>query len=188
MKKRTIFTVLLLSGLISFAGLCGEAGKLEISEVAWSGTKASWADEWIEIRNTGESEINLEGFKLTWGDVKIHFGKEKENTLVLNNKMIPAGGFYLLERSDDNTVNQIKADLIFKGGLDNNGNTIELINDKGQTIDSLNFKEGWPAGTAGQGEIMYASMVKIEGEWVTSEKKSSKKDAEGNFIHGSPGA
>jgi hypothetical protein len=37
-----------------------------ISEVAWAGTPADPADEWIELRNLGTTSIDLTGWSLVW--------------------------------------------------------------------------------------------------------------------------
>ena len=71
-----------------------------ISEVAWGGTAANSADEWIELHNPTAIPINLSNWTLT-----------DNNTIQITlTGTIAAGGFYLLERTDDNTVSDIPAD------------------------------------------------------------------------------
>jgi len=110
---------------------------LIINEVAWMGTLSSCNDEWLELyNNTGES-INLEGWKLKAGD------GTPEIQLRGN---ISGKGFYLLERTDDNTVPNIKADLIYKGSLNNEGEKLELYDKSGNLIDLVDCSAGWFAG------------------------------------------
>ena len=41
-------------------------GRVIINEIAWAGTPASPADEWIELRNLGSSPVDLEGWTICW--------------------------------------------------------------------------------------------------------------------------
>ena len=109
-----------------------------ISEVAWAGTSASSTDEWIELHNPGDEEIHLAGWRLTDGG----------NIDVLLAGTIQAGGYYLLERTADNTVSDVTADLIYTGGLNNSGEKLTLYDPAGNEIDTANVDGGeWPAGS-----------------------------------------
>src|SRR5262249_36884195 len=80
-----------------------------INEVGCGGTAASTTDEWIELHNTTGQAINLSGWVIT-----------STNGLNLPlGGVIEANGFYLIERTDDNTISDISADLVapFGGGL-----------------------------------------------------------------------
>lgn len=41
-------------------------GRVIISEIAWAGTPASPADEWVELRNLGSIPVDLTGWTLAW--------------------------------------------------------------------------------------------------------------------------
>ncbi len=41
-------------------------GKIVINEIAWAGTPASPADEWIELRNLGQTPVDLTGWSIAW--------------------------------------------------------------------------------------------------------------------------
>ena len=41
-------------------------GRVIINEIAWAGTPASPADEWIELRNLGSIPVDLTGWTLAW--------------------------------------------------------------------------------------------------------------------------
>lgn len=97
-----------------------------INELAWAGTEASPSDEWIELYNPSDSPIDLTGWTLTFGKTVIDLGSG-------TNTVIPAGGYFLLERSDDNTISDIAADLIYTGSLSNSGTVIELHNPAGRS-------------------------------------------------------
>jgi hypothetical protein len=61
MKKYLIaFTIIFFIPNFSFA----IQKTIIFSEIAWMGTKISAYDEWIELKNLTNSEINLENFKI----------------------------------------------------------------------------------------------------------------------------
>ena len=183
-----ILVLLLISGLFFVAGQAGPERSVYVSEVAWSGTQASWADEWIELGNATNRAIDLSGWTLSWDGVTIHLGTEKDNTLTVKNSTIDPGGVILLERSDDDPVSSIDADVIFKGSLANSGETLVLRNSEGKVVQKINGSEGWPAGTSSSGDPGYASMELENGEWSTHKDKGKNEDVAENLIYGTPGS
>ncbi len=172
-----------------------------INEVAWAGTAANARDEWIELRNNTVREIDLTGWTLRWNEgedeVIIHFGAAEENTKEVRRTVIPARGFYLLERTDDNTIRDIEADLIYTGALRNGGETLTLMNADGEVIDIVNADgEEWPAGTDSGGEPPYASMERIDPTAIGTDDNwdsndgviRAGEDANGDPINGTPKA
>ena len=108
-----------------------------INEITWMGTDVSPNDEWIELYNNSAQEVNLDGWVL----------KADDGTPEINLAgTFPAQDFYLLERTDDETVPGIPADLIYKGALGNSGENLKLYDEFGNLIDQANFGDGWPAG------------------------------------------
>ncbi len=173
--------------------------QIVINEVAWSGTAASSTDEWIELRNNSSRDIDLRGWTLSWadGEVIIHLGEVKDDTKEVRTSVISARGFYLLERTDDDSVSDIKADLIYTGALRNGGETLVLKDPNGNVIDTANGNGGeWPAGSDAQGQVPRASMERIDP--MTSDSDSlwasndgvirNGKDKNGNLINGTPRA
>ncbi|MBN2390661.1 MAG: lamin tail domain-containing protein [Anaerolineae bacterium] len=116
-------------------------GDVIINEVAWSGTAAAYADEWIELYNNTAVSIALTGWRITTVD-----GMD----LALYGEIAPYG-FYLIERTDDNTISDIPADRIGAfggGGLSDAGEAITLRDAESTVIDTANVTGGaWPAGT-----------------------------------------
>jgi hypothetical protein len=111
--------------------------QVTINEIAWMGREESFADEWIELYNNADNAINLKGWIL----------KAVDGTPEINLEgTILAKSFYLLERTNDDTVPSIKADLIYKGSLSNEGEYLELINPKGEIIDEIDCSSRWFAG------------------------------------------
>jgi phosphatidylserine/phosphatidylglycerophosphate/cardiolipin synthase-like enzyme len=131
-----------------------------INEVAWMGTTASYNDEWLELYNNTSSAIDLSGWTLKALD---------GSPAISLSGSISAGGYYLLERTDDNTVSEVNADLVYTGALGNSGETLELRDSSGNLIDSV---DAWYAGD----NTSKATMERIDSQasgtestnWVTS--------------------
>lgn len=155
-----------------------------ISEVAWAGTQADANDEWIELYNNTDHAISLVGWRLESAD--------GSPSIVLSGT-IPARGFFLLERTDDNTVSDIPADQIYTGALSNSGEALFLKDPLGNIIDTANGDGGpWPAGD----DSARASMERLDvlaldsdANWTTNNGISRNGlDALGNSINGTPKA
>ncbi len=173
--------------VLAFTGAIA-MGQVVINEVAWAGSAASSSDEWIELYNVSDSPINLTGWSISFGKSIINLGRGA-------NVVIPAGGYFLLERSDDSTISDIAADLIYTGSLSNSGAVIELRDPTGTVIDTANSgcEKGWYAGTAVR---VYSSMERINplepdvpSNWHTNDGVHQVGlDADGNPINGTPKA
>ena len=121
-----------------------------LSEIAWAGTTKpapaalpagfgpeTATDEWIELRNTTASAIDLTGWTLRAAD--------GTPSITLQGR-IPAYGYYLLERSDDGSAPSAMVDQIYPGALENKPNDEDLtLSDGGTTIDRV---DAWYAGDA----------------------------------------
>jgi len=114
-----------------------------INEIAWMGTTNYPNDEWIELYNNSTSTIDLAGWtiKAADGTPSITISTSTGPTTT-----IEAEGFYLLERTDDNTVSNIEADQIYTGALGNGGEKLELLDSQGNLIDSVDTSSGWFSG------------------------------------------
>jgi len=111
-----------------------------VSEVAWSGMPASSLDEWIELYNNTGSDIDLTGWRLHTADTPN----------VSLQGVIPAGGYFLLERTDDTSVPDRSADQLYTGGLTNAPGEVITLTDGVQMIDivGLDPSGDWFAGSA----------------------------------------
>jgi|GEM_PF-1091465 len=134
---KILFLALIL--LWPYWPLRAEAPAVVINEIAWMGTAASAYDEWLELFNNSESEIDLTGWKLVAAD--------GEPSIVLAGKIGPHG-FFLLERTDDETIKDMPANQIYSGSLSNSGENLELRNAADEIADAVLFSAGWPAGDA----------------------------------------
>ena len=196
MMRRIGYCVLVMAAAIGItAGICS-AGDVVINEVAWAGTAANASDEWIELHNTTDTDIDMSGWILRFDTdgIVIHLGAVEGDTLELRRVVIDAGGYFLLERTDDTTVSDIEADLIYKGTLSNAGMLVELIGPAGDVLDLVDASDvGWPAGLAGDEKLPYATMERSlapgELEWTDNNPDfASGLDANGEKLSGTPKA
>lgn len=189
MKKVTWTVVCACIGLL-FGGLACVGSGLVISEVAWAGTAASSTDEWIELQNLGEVAIDLTGWQLAFGDVLILLGGSGEDTREVRTTVLEPGAFLILERTNDDTISDITADILYKGTLSNSGIPLELRNPDGVIVDSILLEEtGWPGGSAVDGEPPYCTMERTSlGKWASNNGIiRNGLDADGNPVNGTPG-
>lgn len=120
-------------------------GKVIISEVAWMGSTNHSSHEWIELYNTGETEIDLTGWQLN--------AQDGRPSIALSGTIAPKG-YFLLEQESDNAVSEIPADLIYQGMLKNSGEVLELINPEGEVVETI---DAWYAGESKQRATMARS-------------------------------
>lgn len=111
------------------------------------GSANSANDEWIELKNTSDETINLSGWSLKSSEAETAFPENSGSKLKIFLKgSLEAGGLYLLERTDDNSVVNIKADIIYKGALNNAGAKLTLYDNLNNIIDETDYSLGWSKG------------------------------------------
>lgn len=167
------------------------AVRVVINEVAWAGTASDSADEWIELYNAGDSDVDLTG----WG---LHADADAngKTLLIALSGTIRAGGYFLIERTDDRATS-IQADLFgpFGGsGLRNTpGERLQLRDASGTVVDAADCSGGdWFAGDSSP---VFASMERIDpmapgsdsDNWASNDGNTMVgADAGGNPIRGTP--
>jgi len=170
---------------------------LVINEIAWAGSAASSADEWIELVNVSDEPIDLVGWTLVFADTVIHLGELDGATREIRQSAVGPDDFLLLERTDDATISDIEADLIYVGNLINTGLVLRLIDANGDEVDTANAnQEGWAAGSASTVELPYATMERVDpagadvpGNWHSNDGViRCGSDANGETLNGTPGA
>jgi hypothetical protein len=155
----------------------------------WMGTAADSNDEWIELYNATGLSLSLAGWTLTIDD-----GLPPEDTLILLGGVIAPGGYFLLERTDGNTVVDLPAapctGQIYSGSMSNSGAILNLRDPSFTSIDTANLDGGpWPAGL----DAPRASMERMDtgpdgdGSWSTNYGHVvGGHDAAGGPIRGTP--
>jgi len=180
---------------ILFGSMTSLGAGVVINEIAWGGTAAGTSDEWIELHNASDEPVDLTGWVLAFGDTVIHLGAVEGATRVLTRTTIEAGGYFLLERTDDLTVSDVEADILYVGALSNSGALLELRDASGAVVDQVDASEtGWPAGTAGGADPPYATMERTDphaevAAWATNDGQvQCGLDANGAPLRGTPRA
>ncbi len=191
MSKKALGTFVLVMGFLLLISVLSWSQTIVINEVAWAGTMASPNDEWIELYNPSEEAVDLIGWTLTFGEIRIDLGAGVET-------LLKPGGYFLLERTDDTTVSDIDADLTYTGTLNNDGMLIELLDPTGEVVDTANAGEEpeWAAGSDKDGDLPYATMERIDplapdtpDNWRSNEGTlTCGHDVEGNTLNGTPKA
>lgn len=132
--------------------------KIIINEIAW--IKLTTDDQWIELKNTSDVEIDLTGWQLINQneEIKVIFPEEK--------KILPKG-FILLESSSDDSAPGVAADLIYAGLLSESSDGLRLFDNQCNLVDEVLAQPNWPAGEK-EGREKKTMERSISGSWYTS--------------------
>lgn len=172
------FVLAQMMGVMLYALPGHAAAAPVINEIAWMGTAASANDEWLELYNPSDSAVDLTGWKLVADDGVPSIDLKGS----INSK-----GYFLLERTSDDTVKGVAADQIYTGAMSNSGEALSLKDAGGAVVDRLT---AWYAGT----DSPRATMIRVDATkagtdptaWATSAKAGTATDAKGAAIVGSP--
>ncbi len=170
--KKSLTKIIL--GVVCFSLPANLFASIKINEIAWMGTDASYTDEWIELFNDSNEEVDISDWVLGWksGDISIKFGSDKK---CLNTKISPSG-FYILERTDDNSIPDITADCIYTGDLSNDGEVLVLKDTSGietDRVDGSKKNKPWEINNDGQTvgrneKPKLTAQRTISGFWITA--------------------
>ena len=127
----------LFAGALFLAPWCVAHANVVVNEIAWMGTTSSANAEWIELANTSDSSVSLDGWKLaaTDGSPSISLAGT-----------IAGSGYFVLERTSDATLPSVTAGGIYSGSLSNSGEHLVLKDAGGSVIDDIDASGGWQAG------------------------------------------
>ena len=151
-----------------------------INEIAWMGTAASTYDEWIELYNNTGSTVNLSNWILAPAD--------GTPSVTLSGSIAPYG-YFLLERTDDNTVSDITADQIFSGSIENGDEDFQLKDSSDTLIDQVDCSAGWFAGDSANKITMERMNPAVDGStstnWANNDEVTTNGlDANSNPLKG----
>lgn len=152
------------------------AASVIINEIAWMGSAVSANHEWIELYNSAAEPVNLTGWTLVASDGTPNISLQGS---------VAADGFFLLERTSDDTAPRIAADQIYTGALGNTGETLSLKNSGGETADIVVGGADW-ASIGGNNETK-ATAQRTESGWVMATGTPRAATALFAFSSGSTG-
>jgi len=123
-----------------------QARQVIINEIAWMGTpvegidaRQHWRQEWIELFNSGEQVVSLQGWR-----IELYSGENLDFTIVLFGNVLP-NGYFLIGASDKIPgVDVNYASLA--GKLKNPGQRVVLKDAAGNVVEEMNASSGWFAG------------------------------------------
>ena len=162
-QRHTCLFFTLLTLVLAPVALAANTRDVVINELAWMGTSSNTANEWIELYNTTGSSISLSGWTLRSTDGTPNISLTGS---------IGAYSYYLLERTDDNSVPGITADKTYTGAMGDGGELMELKDGSSNLIDSANQAGSWFAGTTSGRSSMSRIDVNVAGttssNWFTA--------------------
>jgi hypothetical protein len=158
------FFLIIILSCLAFPAQAANSSGVIISEIAWMGGEESFADEWIELYNNADENINLERWTLKAADGTPEI--RLEGTIF-------AKSFFLLERTDDDTAPAVAANQFYTGALGNTGEKLALYDSSGNLIEMVNCGSGWFAGDNSTKQTMERKNSHFEdsgsGNWQTSQ-------------------
>ena len=151
-----------------------------ISEVAWSGSALSTADEWLEITNRSSEAVDLGGWIVDGAATSAGAIQIAPDTFIESHTTLLIANY---NADDPKTTLTVTPQLITNAiSLANSGLTLRLIDSVGIVVDTLAFGSSPNAG----GTSPFRSAVRLE----TGEIKSAETSA--NILQstqlGTPGA
>lgn len=136
---RVILFIILVSPSLASA-------QIIINEIAWMGApvegveaKQSWRYEWIELFNSGEQAVLLQGWR-----IELYSGENLEFTIVLFGS-VPADGYFLIGASDKIPGVDVNYATL-AGKLKNSGQRVVLRDAAGNVVEEIDAGSGWFAG------------------------------------------
>ncbi len=185
-KKQFVWMILVVMALqlvtTRMAVYAYSNGDVVINEVAWAGTAENSNDEWIELYNNSNSEIDLSGW---------YIEDDGSTTYLIESGTIAPHGYFLIEDAED-AVSNITADAVLGLSLANSGDSLVLKDADGNVIDSVNAGGGaWYAGDSTSKATMERvdplNMTDSGDNWANALSGNGSKDRAGNDLLGTPG-
>jgi hypothetical protein len=124
---------------------------VRVTEIAWMGTSESQYGEWIELYNDGSNTVDLAGWKI--------YADGGNQVLFTLTSSISANGYLLIERTTASMPDPVpgitdESGVFGGGGLSNVGEYLLLKDANSNTVQSIDYTSGWPAGNSTTKETM----------------------------------
>jgi len=124
-------------------------GQVVINEVSWAGTEDNSSDEWIELYNTSNEDIDLSNW---------YIEDDGDSRYLIESGVIEAHGFFLIEDKEE-ALSNIQSDAVIGLSLANSGDSLSLFTGDDMKIDTVNESGGaWYAGDS----VAKSSMERID--------------------------
>jgi hypothetical protein len=158
--------------------------RVVFNEIGWMGTAASATDEWIELCNVQPVPVDVTGWEVRAAD-----GSPR----IKLTGVIPGHGLYLLERTDESTISDRTADLLYTGDLKNSGEWLQIYDSDSLLVDQVRCDSlGWFAGSNLPKRSMEKRNPLLPGNdpanWASNDSLHiNGRDSRGNPVYGTPG-
>lgn len=172
--RQLMIVTLLLLGLPASAH-----ASVVLNELMWDGV------EYVELYNSGSEATSLAGWKLT----RQQADKEEKTIIVFSeNTVVPSGGYFLLEKSEDATT--VSGDAVSSAlTLVNTGELVRLYNASGHIVDTAGQFGSWLAGkNTDTGISMERVDTSSAGGWQTSSGDSGGRSGTPRALNSSGSA
>ncbi|MFT5855095.1 MAG: hypothetical protein ACI8XO_002343, partial [Verrucomicrobiales bacterium] len=190
-KARSMTSTTNWSALNEAVFVSDAANTLRISEVMYNPRKTVGTEakdfEFIEIYNTGSTEIGLAGIELKGrlsNGVTFDFSGGNVSSVPAMGHVLVVSNLTAFTQRYSTAGLPIAGE--FSGNLDNGGDTIELVTSQGEVLADFNYGDGrdWPVTADGAGH----SLVPV----ITTDQTSNAIEYGGNwrastYLDGSPG-
>ncbi|MFQ6082604.1 MAG: carboxypeptidase regulatory-like domain-containing protein [Candidatus Aminicenantia bacterium] len=160
-KIITFFAVLIILGvsglILSNQAKAAGAGDVVINEIMWMGSSSSSTDEWIELRNASNTDIDLINWIIENASSSADLTINASSCSPFSTSTIPAGGYYLIANYASSSASSLlDADVqCVASSLDLNNdyssNGALILKEGATTIDETpaSSTTAWPAGSTG---------------------------------------
>ena len=107
------------------------------------GSASSSADEWVELKNISTTTLSLNNWQIIGVNTQ---NNENNIEIFLLDQNLSTNAYFLLERTDDDSVPGIPADKIFTGSVNDSEFILRLFDQNCILIDEVQATSTWPAG------------------------------------------
>ncbi|MBN2496077.1 MAG: lamin tail domain-containing protein [Deltaproteobacteria bacterium] len=141
---RTLRIVALVAIAWAPAAFAQEApGAVVINEINWAGSSVDAGHEWIELFNTSDHGIDLDGWQLVEG------GSTHDITGCTPDCVIQTGGTFIIE-AVETAIEDVSANLVLPIALSNGGEALGLLETAAHGRIVIDEVDDWHAGDNGQ--------------------------------------
>ena len=153
-----------------------------INEIHYNNDRNEIRNEFVELYNPADVDVDLGGWELD-GAIRYTFP---------SGVVLPGGGFVVVAEDPAVITSEFGVTALgpYSGGLNSDGELLELVNASGGEVDRVDYRAGfpWPSWASGEGssmELINASLDNDLGSSWRSSMSSSDGPSEA-FIPASP--